>query len=114
MQIETKEIEQGVDAVVVIGAVDASSAPELKQQLLALVERDSRHVVVDFSDCSFVDSAIVAALASAMHELGRTGRRLLAVCPAGPVRRVFSLTGFDRAITLYGTRFEAANAVRGV
>jgi anti-sigma B factor antagonist len=112
MQIETQQIEEGVDAVVVTGAVDVCSAPELKEQLLALVHRDGRDVVVDFSACTFVDSAIVAALVSALHELANNGRRLLAVCPAGPVRRVFSLTGFDRAVTLFGTRFEAAAAVR--
>jgi anti-sigma B factor antagonist len=105
MDVQTEEIADGVEAVVVTGAADISAAPALKEQLLGLVDRTDGDLVVDLGGCSFVDSAIVAVLISAVHQLG--SRRLLAVCQPGGVLRVLTLTGADRAVTVVDTRAEA-------
>jgi anti-anti-sigma factor len=110
MDVQTEEIAPGLEAVVVTGAADIDAAPTLKEQLLGLVDRAEGDVVVDLSGCSFVDSAIVAVLVSAVHQLG--DRRLVALCPPGGVLRVLTLTGADRAVTLVGSRDEAVRLVQ--
>ena len=43
--------------------------------------------------------------------LGREDRELAVVCPHGPVRRVFELSGLSDLFTLYGSREEAVAAL---
>ena len=67
--------------------------------------------VIDLSDLDFIDSTGLHVLLRARGLLGREDRQLAVVCPHGPVRRVFELSGVSELFALYGSREEAVAAL---
>ena len=67
--------------------------------------------VIDLSQLDFIDSSGLQVLLRARGLLGREDRALAVVCPHGPVRRVFELSGYSELFALFGSREEAVAAL---
>ena len=108
------ETERSGDAWVVTlaGDVDLHSAPALRDRLASLAETGATYVVVDLSDCSFLDSMGLGVLLGAKKRMDRDGRELHVVVSAPDVRRIFEITMLDRVLDLHATRAEALQAGR--
>ena len=89
------------------GEVDLYTAPEFKTQLLAVIERGTTHVIVDFSETTFIDSTTLGVLVSGAKRLRTTGGDLTLVSSARSITKIFEITGLDRVFTIYPTRAEA-------
>jgi anti-anti-sigma factor len=76
----------------------------------ALAERRSS-VLVDLSDCNFIDSTGLSVLVETKRRLAEEERRFGVCCPDADVRRLLELTGIDRAVGLFDTREEAVEAL---
>jgi anti-sigma B factor antagonist len=102
---------QGAPGVAVRGEVDFSRVPTLEAALDAAIRDSVGAFIIDLSDVDFIDSSGIHALLRARGVLGREDRALGVVCPFGPVRRVFGLSGSSELFVLYGSREEAAAAL---
>jgi anti-sigma B factor antagonist len=102
MRFETApERLNGAHVVSVAGEVDIATGPELERALLALPNDGAESVIVDFTECGFMDSTGLHILARSHQRLGRSGGRLAVVTANGGVLRVLELTGltsFSRSI----------------
>jgi anti-anti-sigma factor len=98
--------------VTVVGDVDLHSAPELRDRLASLGDTGAKHVVVDLSDCEFLDSMGLGVLLGAKKRMARDGRELHVVVTSPDVRRIFEITMLDRVLDLHATRAEALNGHR--
>jgi anti-sigma B factor antagonist len=85
---------EGVDGgwVHVAGDLDLATAPRLNEALRNL-EHETRLIVVDLREITFLDAAGLHVIVDASIGARRDGRRLLLVGPSVPVQRVFALTG---------------------
>lgn len=87
------------------GEIDVASAPELRDCLNQTINADSRHLVVDLRQVSFMDSVGLGVLVGAHRRLlghdHDTGSLQL-VC-AGLVVRIPRVTGLDRVLPLHAT-----------
>jgi anti-sigma B factor antagonist len=85
---------EGVDGgwVHVAGDLDMAAAPLLIEALHDL-EHETRLIVLDLREITFLDAAGVHVIVDASIGARRDGRRLLLVGPSIPVQRVFALTG---------------------
>jgi anti-sigma B factor antagonist len=92
------------------GEVDITSAPDLQAAIEAAGTR-AFEIWVDLSDTTFMDSSGLHALSEARSVLAGAGLRLVLVCPDGPVRRVLTLTGFDRLFEIHASRHAANHAI---
>lgn len=90
------------------GQVDMATAPELDERLEAAIRESVGAFVLDLSGVSFLDSTGLKILLRARGLLGREDRALVVVCPHGPVRRVFELSGLSTVFALYASRDAAA------
>jgi anti-sigma B factor antagonist len=90
------------------GEIDLYSAPDL-EQALELVPPDVRHVLVDLSGVSFVDSVGLATLVTASRRFAGRGAQMLLVVDDPRIRRVLEVTGLDR---FFGVRTSADTATR--
>jgi anti-sigma B factor antagonist len=97
--------------VAVHGEVDISVAEALEEALGGAIRDSVGAFVVDLSDLDFIESSGLHVLQRARALLGREDRALAIVCPHGPVRRVFELSGMSELFALYGSREEAAAAL---
>ena len=89
-----------------------ATAPELAERLEAAIRESVGAFVVDLSEVKFLDSSGLRVLLRGRGLLGREDRALALICPHGPVRRVFELSGLSTVFTLYASRDEAAAALR--
>jgi anti-sigma B factor antagonist len=87
------------------GEVDIASADELRAALTAAVESGAAEIWLDLTAVEFMDSTGITAVVDARGLLD--GRRFAVICPDGPVRRVFEISGVDRAIAIHATRSDA-------
>lgn len=93
--IAVERSEPGVAVVSLVGEHDSFSAPKLELEL-ALLQFDRRSIVVDLSETTFIDSAIVSVLIRARANAQELGRKFALVLDesTGPsVRTIFDLTG---------------------
>jgi anti-sigma B factor antagonist len=97
--------------VAVHGEIDIKTVPALEAALDAAIRDSGGAFVIDLSDVEFIDSSGLHVLLRARGLLGREDRALAVVCPFGPVRRVFELSGSSELFALYGSREEAAAAL---
>jgi anti-anti-sigma factor len=111
VRIETKRSGEAW-VVTVVGDLDLHSAPELRDRLASLADTGAKHVVVDLSECEFLDSMGLGVLLGAKKRMARDGRELHLVVTSPDVRRIFEITMLDRVLDLHTTRAEALNGDR--
>jgi anti-anti-sigma factor len=98
--------------VAISGELDLSTIPLLEKRLLAEA-RSERHVIVDLTKVSFIDSSGIGLLIRASHS-GPGAERLHTVIAEGSqVDRVFRLAGIDRALPLFMDRSQALRSLNG-
>jgi len=93
----TIQDDQAGTVVTVHGEIDLLSAPTLRAQLDALLSANPRHIAIDLTATTFMDSAGVHALLDAS---GRSGGRLAVICGSGPVRQVIELLGLTEVLNV--------------
>ena len=105
--IKTEQLTEENYVISLAGEVDLYTAPEFKQQLLEVIGQGGKHVVVDFSDTTFIDSTTLGVLVGGVKRLRSNDGQLSLVCSDRNITKIFEITGLDRVFTIYPTRDEA-------
>ena len=105
--VKTEQLGDSSYVISLAGEVDLYTAPEFKQQLLDVIGRGARHVVVDFSDTTFIDSTTLGVLVGGVKRLRSNDGQLSLVCSDRNITKIFEITGLDRVFTIYSSRDEA-------
>lgn len=103
-------VDAGVNVIAAAGEVDHGSVPLLSDALRRVTLEAEGPVVVDLCDVSFIDSSGISTLLNALRRLTRQRRKMVVVCPPGPLRRVFEMLGLLGTFELLDSR-ESALAV---
>jgi len=91
--------EPASPVVLVRGEIDVATSPQLRNDLNALVARGARHITLDFSGVSFVDSSGLGVLVGAYKRLRDDEEGSVRIVGAQPsVRKVFEITGLEAAL----------------
>ena len=110
------QLNDEVRVIAVRGELDLSTAPDLEGPLDDAVASGDASVLIDLSDCEFIDSTGIALIVRAWQHLDRTaggegsGRVIIYGCN-DQVRRVLEITGLELSISIYGTQGEALAAL---
>jgi anti-sigma B factor antagonist len=104
---------EDVYVVRVAGEVDMSHEEELRGELRNAVASDAAGIVVDLTECEFIDSSGVRALLlSREAQNSNEGSEHLAVAASSEqILRILSVMGIDRVIPIRPTIEEAASAI---
>lgn len=105
------ESADDLHTVSVMGELDQGTVPELRGMLADAIGEAPASVLVDLSDCKFIDSTGLSLLVEAKRRLNDEDRRFGVCCPDADVRRLLELTGIDRAVGLFDTREQAVEAL---
>ncbi len=89
--------------------IDLFNARPIGEELLALINRGAAALIVDMTATASCDYAGAEALVRAYQRAAASGTQLRLVVPAPVVRRVLSLNGLERLVSVYPCR-EAAIA----
>ncbi len=113
MEIRVLAVDQ-VAVLDVEGEIDHFVAPQLQQQIEALLDQGAENLILDFSRVSYLDSGGIGVLFWAMKQLLSRHGRLGIVSHDLDVIRILELVGlFDERtnVTLYGERPEAVKMI---
>jgi anti-sigma B factor antagonist len=109
--INTEQLEGDRYVISLAGEVDLYTAPEFKAQLLDVIGKGGTHVVVDFTDTTFIDSTTLGVLVGGVKRLRTNDGELSLVCSDRNITKIFEITGLDRVFTIYPTRAEALEQI---
>ena len=87
--------EPEATVVAVAGEIDLVTAPQLTAALDELLRTTTRHIAIDLSETTFMDSTAVHVLVQA-HQ--RAARHLAVICGPGPVLRTLELLGLTEPL----------------
>jgi anti-anti-sigma factor len=111
------QLADGVRVVAVRGELDLSTAPGLEEPLEEAVSDADGLVLIDLSECEFIDSTGIALIVRAWQRLDRGaggdgGGRVIICSDNEQVRRVLEITGLELSIQIHSSRDEALAALR--
>jgi anti-anti-sigma factor len=86
--------------VELIGAMDRSSAGQLRNQLLTLAKEHPASIAIHMDNLALVDSSCVAVLVETWRFAEEHGITLSVKSPAASIRQVFDVTESGRLLTL--------------
>ena len=97
----------------VVGEVDMSHEAELRAELRAAVEADANGIVVDLTECEFIDSSAIRALLLSREEKNPDhGSGSLAVAASSDqILRILGVMGLDKVLPIEPTVDRAAAAL---
>jgi len=109
----TEELDGPVHKISVVGELDLDTAPALEAELRGAREADGASVLLDLSDCEFIDSSGLALIIQAWQDLdSREGVTLAMCCAKDQVERLLRIAGAYDAISIYDSVDEALTALR--
>ena len=116
-EVSAAEIDGGVRVISIRGELDLGTAPELEGPLADAVAAGDAPLLVDLSECEFIDSTGIALIVRAWQQLDRgavgEGEGRVVLCSDNDqVRRVLEITGLELSIPIHRTRDEALAALR--
>jgi anti-sigma B factor antagonist len=108
--VETSDASFGT-IVSAAGEVDLATAPHLREVMAPGLAGEGEAVCLDLSGVTFMDSVGLALVLALQRELELHGGRFAIVCPEGPAKLLFEVTGVDAELALYPTRAAAVEAL---
>jgi anti-sigma B factor antagonist len=92
------------------GEIDVYTAPQLRERLIELVERGSRHIVVDMEQVEFLDSTGLGVLVGGLKRVRAHDGSLRLVCAQERILKIFRITGLEKVFGIYPSVDEAVAA----
>jgi anti-sigma B factor antagonist len=103
-RVQSAPISDSACVIELAGEVDLYTAPELKHELLRVIDGGATFVVVDLTETTFIDSTTLGVLLGGLKRLRPLGGSLLLVCADRNIRKIFEITLLDRVFTIVETR----------
>jgi stage II sporulation protein AA (anti-sigma F factor antagonist) len=93
--------------------LDLAVADEFREQLTRAATLDGQRIVLDLTNCDFLDSTGLEVIVRAANRATDGGERIRLVSADGQIRRLIEFTGTDRTVAMFETREEALADIAG-
>lgn len=109
MELDIRSQQDGsVCTVRLDGEVDVYTAPQLKEELVSLIQGGCTHVIVDLEHVGFIDSSGLGVLVSALRRAREKDGAVRIVCTRESILKIFRITGLDKVFPIFSDAEEAA------
>jgi anti-sigma B factor antagonist len=111
MELRTEVSEvKGWTVVTVHGEIDVATSPTLRERLIDLVNGGATRLVLDLEAVDFLDSTGLGTIVSLLKRVRTHGGDLRLVCTEARIRRLFEITGLEKAVPLHASLDDAVSA----
>jgi anti-sigma B factor antagonist len=111
MELRTEVSEvKGWTVVTVHGEIDVATSPTLRERLIGLVNSGGTRLVLDLEAVDFLDSTGLGTIVSLLKRVRTHGGDLRLVCTEARIRRLFEITGLEKAVPLHASLDDAISA----
>ena len=100
MDITLTQPAEGKLVLRLVGTLDMTTAPRLREQVAAAVERGDVHVALAMDEVDFMDSTGLGAIIASFKTLRENGGDLQLVAPSWQSMLVVKMTNMDRVFTI--------------
>jgi anti-sigma B factor antagonist len=116
-EVKDEPLDHGVRVISVHGELDLDTAPQLEAPLDAAMSAGESSIVIDLSDCEFIDSTGIAVIVRAWQRLSGNGSEgvvgeLVLCCSNDQVNRLLKITGVESSISIHPDRDAAVASLR--
>jgi anti-anti-sigma factor len=113
--VTTETVEAGIQRISVRGELDLGTAPRLEEALAAARSGEGISVLIDLSDCEFIDSSGVSLIVNCWRDLEQKegSEQLVLCCPKAQVKRLLKITGVEGSISIHDKLDAAVRDLRG-
>jgi anti-sigma B factor antagonist len=105
--VERRTLDSGVAVLQVSGELDLASVGKLEAQIEQALAQGSAPLLIDFTDCGFIDSSVLAVLVGVSGKLGASVPPRFAVIAQEQALGVLRLTQLDREMPVCPSLAEA-------
>lgn len=106
-KIDTRTAAKELPVIELEGEVDVYTAPQLKQQMINMLESGARDLVVNLTKVDYLDSTALGVLIGGLKRMREMDGNMVLVCPSPRIRRVFEITGLDKIFDIYNAEEDA-------
>jgi anti-sigma B factor antagonist len=108
MSVEAKQLDSGVAVITISGRLALGGDTErLDASVKSLLLKGVQKFVLDISALEYVDSSGIGMLVACLTNAKKAGGDLKLVGANPRIKRIFSMTGVDSIMSMYGTVAEA-------
>ena len=107
MKIEIAETE-GIKVIAISGDIDMYSSPELRKELMFLVQKKVTPLLVDFRGVSYIDSSGIATFVEGLKCMMAYGGKMKLVAIPERIMEIFSFAKLDKVFDICGTLNDAS------
>jgi len=109
MPIETRQLTPGVSVITLSGRlVFGREVERLESLVKELLQKNEKTLVFDASTLDYVDSSGIGTLVSCLTQIKKGGGEMRVAGANARIQRLFSMTGVDKLLSMYGSVAEAA------
>ncbi len=101
-----------VTFVEIEGEVDAYTTPSFAESIRGSLDRGCQHIIVDMERVTYIDSCGLGVLISALKALAERNGSVRVVVVQEHLKRLLSITGLDRLLSVHETRKEAKEGAK--
>jgi anti-sigma B factor antagonist len=101
----------GVEVVSLPARLDATAAPEIRKELRAVIDGGRRHLLLDLSAITFMDSSGLSVLVTALKAARAAGGDVSLLHLTPPVQSLLELTRLHRVFSIFDGEDEALRRI---
>lgn len=103
--------KDGILVAALNGRVDSNNANEFQKMMEAKIDPKDRALIMDFEQISYISSAGLRVVVVMAKKFKGPYKKLVICALSEPIKKLFTMTGLDQAMTIRGTRTEAIDEV---
>jgi len=109
MKIEIAD-SKGTKVIAISGDIDMYTSPDLRKELMLLVQKKVTPLYVDFGGVSYIDSSGIATFVEGLKGMMTYGGKLKFIGIPERIMEIFCFAKLDRVFEIYGTLNDACNS----
>jgi anti-sigma B factor antagonist len=99
-ELSTGNSDNNMYVISVKGEIDIYSAPGFKESLCQSISDVDQDIVLEFSDLTYIDSMGLGILVGVLKRVKEKGYNVIIRNPRNTVRKLFRITGLDKAFII--------------
>ncbi|MDE0285131.1 MAG: STAS domain-containing protein [Gammaproteobacteria bacterium] len=103
--------KDGILVAALNGRVDSNNANEFQKMMEAKIDPKDKALIMDFEQISYISSAGLRVVVVMAKKFKGPYKELVICALSEPIKKLFTMTGLDQAMTIRGTRTEAIDEV---
>lgn len=103
--------KNGTSILKITGDVDLYSSPQVRKQVVSLISKADKNLLVDLTEVTYMDSSGVATLVEALQLTKKLGGKLKLYSLGTTVKDVFELSRLDKVFDICDNEQQAFEGI---